>query len=198
MKLSKHIALLYLASSFLLAGSSLSVFAAPPVMSVTGSVDANVTNNVRVINPDGGALDVRIQPRRSAYALLLNATARPGEGGNTSTLPIPFDSYIVGINFIIVSHNSASCFTSVSYNHGAEIPEGANTGEIAGTGFASDDSRYVNPLSITNSEYILIPNMFIKGGDELLLFAAINNLEFGSTAPNCFVKAQIYLIPADK
>lgn len=198
MKQSKHFALLYLASVFLLAGFSLPVFAAPPVTSVTGSVDANVTNNVKVTNIDGGALDVRIQPKKSAYTLSLNATAT-NDRGSISTVIIPFDSYISGINFTTGSKDSASCSLSVSYKYGAEIPEGANTDEIAGTGFASDGSRYAAPLYIMNSEYISIPNMFIKGGDELLLNVAINTHVFGATGDqSCLGKAQVYLIPTDK
>lgn len=198
MKLSKNIALLYLASGFLLTGFSLPVFAAPPVMSVTGSVDANVTNNVRVINSDGGALDVRIQPKKSAYTLSLDATAT-NDRGSFSTVTIPSDSYISGINFVTYSKDSASCFTSISYNHGAEIPEGANTNEIAETGFASDGSRYAAPLNIMSSEFISVPNMFIRGGDELLLTVAINTHVFGATGDqSCRGKAQVYLIPANR
>lgn len=199
MKLSKYIALLYLSSGFLLTNFSLQVFAAPnqPAMNVTGSVDANVTNNVKVINPDGGALEVRIQPKKSAYALSLSATATNDRGSN-STVIIPFDSYISGINFTTGSKDSASCSMFVFYQ-GAGIPEGANTNEIAETGFASDGSRYAAPLYIMNSEYISIPNMFIRGGDELLLTVTMNTHVFGATGDqSCLGKAQIYLIPADK
>ncbi|TXI16602.1 MAG: hypothetical protein E6Q62_11150 [Nitrosomonas sp.] len=197
MKLSKHIALLYFASGFLLTGSSLPVFAAPPVMSVTGSVDANVTNNVKVINPDGGALEVHIQPKKSSYTLSLNATAT-NDRGSFSAVTIPFDSYISGINFTTGSKDSASCSTFVSYQ-GAGIPEGANTNEIAETGFASDGSRYAAPLYIMNSEYISIPHMFIRGGDELLLTVTMNTHVFGATGnESCLGRAKIYLIPAEK
>lgn len=199
MKLSKFFVTYYFLLCSLLAVLPLQASAAPsqPVMTVTGSVDANVTNNVKVINPDGGALDVRIQPKKSSYTLSFNATATNNQG-IISTVIIPFDSYISGINFITGSKDSASCSLSVSYN-GAEIPEGANTNEIAGTGFASDGSRYAAPLYIMNSEYISIPNMFIRGGDELLLIVSINTHVFGATGDqSCLGKAQIYLIPADK
>lgn len=203
----KSFALFQLAATSLIVGFAMQVFAAPnqPPINVTGSVDANVTNNVKVINPEGGALDVRItgtekpldvsiQPRSSSYVLSLRAIV--DEGTSVNTVTVPFDSYIAGINFFADSHNAASCHVYV-LNDG-NTPEGANTNLIAKAAFTADRNNLI-PGTLAQSLYIPIPNMFIGEDNELSInvriSSRIDNQEGGEF---CDGEALLYLIPADK